>query len=537
MPARRVLCVVSAQALAAALALLLSSTSCRDKEAFPGAANDAALHDAGARSSGEVLAIDASQASAPDASAEAGPRTSLGYGTPERWTGPTCAPHGDGHFIAEADERTTFVDGRDLLAIVNRSPQGALPPNFAPPDLVDLRTHAPRTEKECEAMPCLRKDAALALDELLAAMKARGFPGSVESTFRSYRAQCVTFSRWAAQSNFCSATEQSALPGHSQHQLGTAIDLFTEQWRKDGDGGVFRNGFGCTDAGAFLRDGAHAYGFVLPYPIHPDDSAAAESEKRSACDTRQDSPVPINPMTGYRNESWHVRYIGKEAAGAFVRAVKERGPEFTLEQWLREQRGISSPLTLPVCDGCNCGACSTLAETGKTPCKNHALLLDSDGNAKAASEEAPTLEHVTVERRKGELRFELRLTVPVGTLTQPPVATLGTHLRVTPSGESPMGASHAGGRLRAFPDLPGTVRIGIGFGEGSEYPTRVALAQRSAADAYNRVNTALPAETGKVRLRFTLSPPDEQSLHANKIRLALLRDGKVIANREIAPRN
>lgn len=469
-----------------------------------------------------------------DASAGLGP--SRGFGKRTTLAGNVCAARGGGHFIADTDERTTFVDGRDLLAVVNRSPVGALAPDFAPDDLVDLRTRAPRTERECEAMPCLRKDAAVALDELLAAMRAKGFPGSVESTFRSYRAQCVTFSRWVAQSNFCSATEQSALPGHSQHQLGTAVDLFTEQWRKDGDGGVFRNGFGCTAAGAFLRDEAPTYGFVLPYPIHPDDSAAAESARRSACDTRQDSPVPINPMTGYRNESWHIRYIGKAAGTAYTAAVKARGPEFTLEQWLREQRGISSALTLPVCDGCNCGACSTLAnESEKTPCKNHALLLGDDGTPNVATGEMPSIDRASAERRKGELRIDLHLHVPPGTLTQPPVATLASHIGATlgvSDAGVPTAASHPGGTSREFPDLAGAVRIGIGLGDGNDYPIRVALAARAPAEVYNRVNTWLPAESGKSRIRAAVAPSGADA--ASKVRIALLRDGKVLSVREIA---
>lgn len=471
-----------------------------------------------------------------DGSALDAGKPNLGYGTPHTLTSTTCGARGEGHFIAETDERTTFVDGRDLLALVNRSPTGALAADFAPPDLVDLRTHAARTEKECEAMPCLRKEAALALDELLAAMQKRGFPGSVESTFRSYRAQCVTFSRWVSQSNFCSATEQSALPGHSQHQLGTAIDLFTEQWRKDGDGGVFRNGFGCTAAGAFLRDEAHAFGFVLPYPIHPDDSAVAENPKRSGCDTRQDAPVPINPMTGYRNESWHIRYVGKVAASAYVAAVKAHGAELTLEQWLRAERGIPEVLTLPVCDGCNCGACSTLAETGKTPCKNHALLLAADGRARIEKDGAPTIERATIERRHGELRIDLHLQVPPGTVTQPPVATTAARLRATPDDvRVPQGASHRAGPTREFPDLDGAVRLGVGFGTGKDYPTRLALAQRPPAEVYNRINTLLPAETGKVRLKLALTPPDSAK-EPTTVRIALLRDGKVLSSQEIAVR-
>ena len=68
------------------------------------------------------------------------------------------------------------------------------------------------------------------------------------------------------------------------------------------------------------------------------------------------------------------------------------------------------------------------------------------------------------------------------------------------------------------------------LGEGADYPLRVAVAQRSPAEVYNRVNTLLPAETGKARVRIVLPAADRPS----KVRVALLRDGKVLSTREIA---
>ena len=116
---------------------------------------------------------------------------------------------------------------------------------------------------------------------------------------------------------FCSAVEQSALPGHSQHQLGTVVDLFTKAWH-DADQNVFRNGFGCTPGGLFLRDEAWRYGWILSYPIHPDDRA-----KVRTCETRTDRVVGVNPRTGYKNEAWHIRFIGVEEAAAFHEAFEK----------------------------------------------------------------------------------------------------------------------------------------------------------------------------------------------------------------------
>lgn len=334
---------------------------------------------------------DATDASAAGLPAHAGARSSDEavdpYGPLRRVETPRCG----GAFaerVAEEDRRSSFVDGDDLLAIVNRSPQGALAPDWAPSDLVDLRTGAPLSARACEGAQCLRKEAAGALTELLAAMRSAGVAGKVESAFRSYATQCGTFLRWAGKGSFCDATEQSALPGHSQHQLGTTLDLFTEAWAAD-PRGVFRSGFGCSPGGQFLQEHAWDHGFVFPYPIHPDDRHPARS-----CVTRTDIQVFINPKTGYRYEHWHLRYIGKEAAREFRTAFEASRPgtpdELTLEQWLRAKKGFTgADVDLPVCDGCNCGACATLAAPGEGVCDRRtaagALHLDAHGRALAST--------------------------------------------------------------------------------------------------------------------------------------------------------
>jgi zinc D-Ala-D-Ala carboxypeptidase len=407
--------------------------------------------------------------------------------------------------VAKADLQTSFAEGDDLLALVNRSPTGALPPDYAPSDLVDIRNGKPMAALECESLHCLRKEAADALRSLLAEMKKLGFPGKVESAFRSYAAQCGTFLNWARKGSFCDATEQSALPGHSQHQLGTTVDLFTEEWAKD-ERGVFRNGFGCTPAGAFLRERAWEHGFVMPYPIHPDDR-----HPKQACVTRWDIPVGINPKTGYRYEHWHIRYVGKEAAARFSRAWKESGPdtpgELTVEQWLRSERGLSgADAELPVCDGCNCGACSTLSPRGESTCdaKGGALHLGDRGTPLPA----PSLPELTEIGRIRTMAWPGRMitakvTVPAGTLTQPPITGRAA------AGYDDEGASFE--RLapypktepRAFPVLEGAWALAvepIPNATGIAWPWRAALTLAKNGSIYNRANVLLPATPGTLKV-------------------------------------
>jgi len=429
--------------------------------------------------------------------------------------------------VADKDLRTSFVDGNDLLALMNRSPTGQLAPDWAPTDLVDLQSGQARTAAECERTLCLRKEAASALGELLAEMKKRGFPGKVESAFRSYAVQCGTFLRWASKGTFCDATEQSALPGHSQHQLGTTVDLFTEEWASDPHG-VFRAGFGCTPAGKFLQEHATELGFVMPYPLHPDDR-----HPRQRCTARFDIPVPINPKTGYRFEHWHARYVGKAAAARFAAALAASGPgkptEITVEQWLRSEKGIKGgDAELPVCDGCNCGACSTLAAPGESACdrKGGALHLDEAGRPLAATGQVELTGARVIASRKWKGRLvEVKLNVPEGTLTQPPI--------VNPDGAGyPAGstfqslAPYPSTPERGFPPLERAWVVGVEpvpNDTGVAFPWRAGIALTAVGQTYDRADVLLPARAGTV----TLKVPVPGGSASGTLRAALLEGGVV----------
>jgi zinc D-Ala-D-Ala carboxypeptidase len=110
------------------------------------------------------------------------------------------------------------------------------------------------------------------LSELIDAARAAGHLVKISSAFRSYRDQARMFE---------ATTEagRAARPGHSEHQLGTAVDLRLPT----------------SAAIAWLADHAPAFGFALSYP---------EGRQR---------------LTGYRPEPWHVRFVGRELAEAIAR--------------------------------------------------------------------------------------------------------------------------------------------------------------------------------------------------------------------------
>jgi D-alanyl-D-alanine carboxypeptidase len=520
-------------ALAAAALAGLSAAACGEKKTNDTATDASADARANTALDGSSGATDAAVADAGLASFPSQPAHP--FGSMKTYDKSVCrALMGAGkHRVAERDLRSYFVDGDDPLALVNRAPTGVLPPDYTPSDLVDLRTQKPvASEKDCEKVQCLRKDAAAALADMMAAMAKQGFPGHIESAYRSYFAQCSTFLHWVekAGGDFCDAAEQSALPGHSQHQLGTTVDLFTEEWKKD-PRGVFREGFGCTDAGQWLQKHSWEYGFVMPYPIHPDDR-----HPQQKCVVRWDIPVPINPMTGYRFEHWHYRWVGKENAAAFkdfIAKSPEDAPDApTLEQWLRKKRGLVADAELPVCDGCACGACETLADDG--PCKDDALKLGDDGlpekKALAANQavrtDAPEITKVSFHNKKGTTIVDVTVTVPDDVLTQPPVTT-AKHAIYTDGADVSKLVPYPGTAPHRYDALPSAWRIGVRAVGAPAFAFQASLASPKLAPIYNRANVFLPATPGTHAHSIVVPKID------GAVEVALLVDGKVVSAKTI----
>lgn len=187
--------------------------------------------------------------------------------------------------------------GDDLLVLVNKSFQ--LSAEYSPSDLVPVENSGIRTTKSSLS---IRSIIVTSLTELANAAQAQSVDLAVLSAYRSYSTQQSTYSYWVSYNggSVDAADRVSARPGHSQHQLGTAID-FTTSEISDQLGQQFAN----TAAGQWLAAHAWEYGFAIAY------SAGAEE------------------LTGYSYEPWHFRYIGKE------NALEWHGSGKPLELWLR----------------------------------------------------------------------------------------------------------------------------------------------------------------------------------------------------------
>lgn len=158
----------------------------------------------------------------------------------------------------------------------------SLPADFVPPNLVQIPSQwwTPGFGSET-----LRADASQALDEMLTDARAQGFTITVRSSYRSYELQQVAFDACVEEEGLRRARLLCARPGHSEHQLGTTVDVTSPVVNN-----ALVQSFGDTAAGRWLADNAYLYGFALSYP--PGKSA----------------------ITGFLYEPWHFRFIGREAA-------------------------------------------------------------------------------------------------------------------------------------------------------------------------------------------------------------------------------
>ncbi len=171
-------------------------------------------------------------------------------------------------------------DSLGLLTIVDK--EHGLPPAYVPPNLGEIPP-----EWMAPGFPnrLLRKEAAEALVVMLRAARAEGHELRVRSAYRSYEEQATTFQYWIDQLGEEEARRVSAPPGHSEHQLGTTVDLTSASV-----GWQLEQPFGQTPEGQWLAAHAHEYGFPLSYPQGAEE------------------------ITGYTYEPWHFRYIGQDQA-------------------------------------------------------------------------------------------------------------------------------------------------------------------------------------------------------------------------------
>jgi D-alanyl-D-alanine carboxypeptidase len=147
--------------------------------------------------------------------------------------------------------------------------------DYEPEDLVELKSGSYTAAR---AGLFLRDCAVKSLEEMADAAIREGVIFMASSAYRSYSYQRQVYERYLNRQDWV-ALNRTALPGQSQHQLGLAVDF-----------GSITDYFTQTAEERWLSANASRFGWSLSYPRGYEN------------------------VTGYREESWHYRYVGKELA-------------------------------------------------------------------------------------------------------------------------------------------------------------------------------------------------------------------------------
>jgi D-alanyl-D-alanine carboxypeptidase len=199
----------------------------------------------------------------------------------------------------------------DLLAVLETDPSlyklvdktHALPDGYAPGDLVELRGGFYRVTREGLM---LRKIAVSSLEEMAAAARADGVTLTVGSSYRSQQYQVEVYNRNVREMGQEAADRESARPGYSQHQTGLVVDF-----------SPIDDSFADTVAGRWVLANAGRFGWSISFPDG------------------------YEKATGYRWESWHYRYVGKEMVyfiDTHFDGVQQYALQF-IEAWIASSGG------------------------------------------------------------------------------------------------------------------------------------------------------------------------------------------------------
>ena len=171
-------------------------------------------------------------------------------------------------------------DGTEHL-LMRADEEQALPDGYTP-EVVQLPLQYVRAGG---AEQYLIAEAAEALMAMLDAASEAGHAVVVRSSYRSYQEQEWTFAYWVGQVGQEQAERESALPGHSEHQLGQTVDVTSAAV-----GWELSQALGDTPEGLWLHAHLAEFGFALSYPPGEEET------------------------TGYIYEPWHLRYVGTSCA-------------------------------------------------------------------------------------------------------------------------------------------------------------------------------------------------------------------------------
>ena len=191
-------------------------------------------------------------------------------------------------FKGEVKNGITYIDG---FMIVNKT--YSVPKSMYPSNPVKCNNNQVLNSTTCNAAK-----------QMMAAAKEDGINLYIASGFRSYATQDSLWTKRKNSNGIEFADSGTARPGHSEHHTGLGFDMC------GGGDGCITSAYANTPGAKWMAKNAYKFGLILRYPNGKTDE------------------------TGYKYESWHFRYVGKELA----EKLYNNGDWITLENYF----GITS---------------------------------------------------------------------------------------------------------------------------------------------------------------------------------------------------
>jgi D-alanyl-D-alanine carboxypeptidase len=166
----------------------------------------------------------------------------------------------------------------EIVIHINKT--NSLPDDYIPDDLINISDGV-----KTMGIACLKQDVAPYLQKMFDDAGGQHISLAVTSSFRRPEVQSVLYKALLLIKGE-SVKNRIAEPLHSEHQLGTTVDLTGQSINYLGADDSFDG----TQEDMWLRQNAYKYGFVLSYP--------------------KDKTL----VTGYDYEPWHYRFIGVDIA-------------------------------------------------------------------------------------------------------------------------------------------------------------------------------------------------------------------------------
>lgn len=198
-------------------------------------------------------------------------------------------PQTEEEIITEV-EPNNVENNKDDIILVNR--ENELSKDYEPNNLVVASV---RTNKEM----FLESETSSMLTKLFNKATEEGISLILVSGYRSYAYQQQLYNESIAANGLEHTTKYVAKAGQSEHQTGLAADVVIDGF------GDLTEAFGETEAGKWLAENAHEFGFIIRYKKGKEN------------------------ITGYNYEPWHIRYVGVDVA----REIENSN--LTLEEYLK----------------------------------------------------------------------------------------------------------------------------------------------------------------------------------------------------------